>query len=129
MNFDSKQEVYTCCSPKWIKEKEYYNIAEIIIGYFENILNIKYFLSKRKNNDMNDAFNKFFVKRNLILNLIKSSSYDENLYDIIDLKKIVSDVINDKTLINDEERRVASKNFYMDYINLLECLNRQLNIM
>ena len=111
VNFDSKQEVYTCCSPKWIKEKEYYNIAEIIIGYFENILNIKYFLSKRKNNDMNDAFNKFFVKRNLILNLIKSSSYDENLYDIIDLKKIISDVINDKTLINDEERRVASKKF------------------
>ena len=111
VNFDSKQSVYTCCSPKWIKEKEYYNIAEIIIGYFENILNIKYFLSKKKNNDMNDAFNDFFKKRNLILDLIKSSSYNENLYDIIDLKKIISDVINDKTLINDEERRAASKKF------------------
>jgi hypothetical protein len=111
VNFDSKQSVYTCCSPKWIKEKEYYNIAEIIIGYFENILNIKYFLSKKKNNDMNDAFNNFFEKRNLILDLIKSSSYNENLYDIIDLKKIISDVINDKTLINDEERRAASKKF------------------
>ena len=111
VNFDSKQGVYTCCSPKWIKEKEYYNIAEIIIGYFENILNIKYFLSKKKNNDMNDAFNNFFKKRNLILDLIKSSSYNENLYDIIDLKKIVSVAINDKTLINDEERRAASKKF------------------
>ena len=111
VNFDTKQRVYTCCSPKWIKEKEYYNIAEIIIGYFENILNIKYYLSKKKKNDMNDALNTFFVKRNLILDLIKSSSYDENLYDIIDLKKIISDVINDKTLINDEERRAASKKF------------------
>jgi len=111
VNFDSKLKIYTCSSPKWIKEKEYYNIAEIIIGYFENILNIKYILSKKKNNDMNDAFNNFFKKRNLILDLIKSSSYNENLYDIIDLKKIVSDVINDKTLINDEERRAASKKF------------------
>ena len=111
VNFDTKQRVYTCCSPKWIKEKEYYNIAEIIIGYFENILNIKYYLSKKKKNDMNDALNTFFVKRNLILDLIKSSSYEENLYDIIDLKKIISDVINDKTLINDEERRAASKKF------------------
>ena len=111
VNFDSKKDVYTCCSPKWINEKEYYNIAEIIIGYFENILNIKYILSKKKNNDINDAFNNFFEKRNLILDLIKSSSYNENLYDIIDLKKIISDVINDKTLINDEERRAASKKF------------------
>ena len=111
--FDQKQGVYTCSSPKWIEEKEYYPISQIIIGYFENILNIKYFLSKKKKNDMNDSLNTFFHKRNLVLELIKNSTYNENLYDIIDLKKIVSDVINDKQLINDEERRIASKKFLL----------------
>ena len=111
--FDSKQGVYTCSSPKWIEEKEYYTISQIIIGYLENILNIKYMLSKKKQNDMNDSLNSFFQKRNLILDLIKNSTYNENLYDIIDLKKIVSDVINDKQLINDEERRIASKKFLL----------------
>jgi len=107
VNFDQKQG--TCSSPIWIDENEYYTISEIIIGYFENILNIKYFLSKKKKNDNNDSFNNFFEKRNLILDLIKSSSYNENLYDIIDLKEIIKDAINDKTLINDEERRLANK--------------------
>ena len=107
VNFDQKQGI--CSSPIWIDEKEYYTISEIIIGYFENILNIKYFLSKKKKNDISDAFNNFFQKRNLILDLIKSSSYNENLYDIIDLKAIIKEVINDKTLINDEERRLANK--------------------
>ena len=111
--FDQKQGVYTCSSPKWIDEKKYYTIAQIIIGYFENILNIKYVLSKKKKNDMNDSSKIFFKKRNSILELIKNSSYKENLYDIIDLKKIISEVINDKTLINDEERRIASKKFLL----------------
>ena len=62
---------------------------------------------------MNDSLNTFFHKRNLVLELIKNSTYNENLYDIIDLKKIVSDVINDKQLINDEERRIASKKFLL----------------
>ena len=60
--FDQKKGVYTCSSPKWIEEKEYYTISQLIIGYFENIINIKYFLSKKKKNDMNDAFNNFFKK-------------------------------------------------------------------
>ena len=111
--FDPKQGVYTCASPKWIEEKEYYTISQIIIGYLENILMIKYTLSKKKKNDMNDSLNSFFEKRNMILDLIKNSTYNENLYDIIDLKKIVSDVINDKQLINDEERRIASKKFLL----------------
>ena len=111
--FDQKQGVYTCSSPKWIEEKDYYPISQIIIGYFENILNIKYVLSKKKKNDMNDSLNNFFHKRNSVLELIKNSTYNENLYDIIDLKKIVSDVINDKQLINDEERRIASKRFLL----------------
>ena len=111
--FDQKQGVYTCSSPKWIDEKKYYTISQIIIGYFENILNIKYVLSKKKKNDVNDSSKAFFKKRNSILELIKNSSYKENLYDIIDLKKIISDVINDKTLINDEERRIASKKFLL----------------
>ena len=46
---EPKQKLYTCTSPKWIEEDEYYNISEIIIGYFENILNTKYILSKKKN--------------------------------------------------------------------------------
>ena len=111
--FDQKQGVYTCSSPKWIDEKKYYTISQIIIGYFENILNIKYVLSKKKKNDVNDSSKAFFKKRNSILELIKNSSYKENLYDIIDLKNIISDVINDKTLINDEERRIASKKFLL----------------
>ena len=45
---EPKQKLYTCTSPKWIEEDEYYNISEIIIGYFENILNTKYILSKKK---------------------------------------------------------------------------------
>ena len=111
--FDPKQGVYTCASPKWIEEKEYYTISQLIIGYLENILIIKYTLSKKKKNDVNDSLNSFFTKRNMILDLIRNSSYNENLYDIIDLKKIVSDVINDKQLINDEERRIASKKFLL----------------
>ena len=111
--YDQKQGVYTCSSPKWIEEKGYYTISQIIIGYFENILNIKYVLSKKKKNDINDSFQSFFQQRSLVLDLIKNSSYKENLYDIIDLKKIVSDVINDKQLINDEERRIASKKFLL----------------
>ena len=111
--FDQKQGVYTCASPKWIEEKEYYTISQLIIGYLENILIIKYTLSKKKKNDMNESLNSFFEKRNMILDLIKNSTYKENLYDIIDLKKIVSDVINDKQLINDEERRIASKKFLL----------------
>ena len=107
VDFDKKQGIYS--SPIWIDEKEYYTISEIIIGYFENILNIKYFLSTKKKNDINEAFNDFFQKRNLILDLIKSSPYNENLYDIIDLKSIIKDVINNKALINDEERRLAKK--------------------
>jgi DNA polymerase sigma len=47
------------------------------------------------------------------LELIKNSSYKENLYDIIDLKNIISEVINDKQLINEEERRMASKKFLL----------------
>ena len=117
VNFDQKKGVYTCSGPIWFEEKEFYTISEIIIGYFENILNIKYFLSKRKKKDMNESFNIFFQKRNLILDLIKSSSYNENLYDIIDLKAIIKDVINDKTLINDEERRLSNR-------KLLSGLNR-----
>ena len=111
--FDQKQGVYTCASPKWIEEKEYYTISQLIIGYLENILIIKYTLSKKKKNDMNESLNSFFEKRNMILDLIKNSTYKENLYDIIDPKKIVSDVINDKQLINDEERRIASKKFLL----------------
>ena len=111
--FDQKKGVYTCSSPKWIEEKEYYTISQLIIGYFENIINIKYFLSKKKKNDMNDAFNNFFQKRSSVLDVIKNSSYKENLYDIIDLKKIITEVINDKQLINDEERREASKKFLL----------------
>ena len=111
--YDQKRGVYTCSSPKWLDEKEYYTIAQLIIGYFENIINIKYFLSKKKKNDMNDAFIKFFKNRKLVLDIIKNSSYKENLYDIIDLKKIISEVINDKQLINDEERRIASKKFLL----------------
>jgi DNA polymerase sigma len=111
--YDQKQGVYTCSSPKWIEEKGYYTISQIIIGYFENILNIKYVLSKKKKNDMNDSSNGFFHKRSAVLDLIKNSSYKENLYDMIDLKKIISDVINDKQLINDEERRLASKKFLL----------------
>ena len=121
VNFDQKQGVYACSCPNWIEEKEFYTISEIIIGYFENILNIKYFLSKRKKNDKNDAFNNFFQKRNLILDLIKSSTYNENLYDIIDLKEIIKDVINDKTLINDEERRLVNR-------KLLSGLNKSYRI-
>ena len=111
--FDQKQGVYTCTSPKWIEEKEYYTISQIIIGYFENILNIKYVLSKKKNNDSNDLLNNFFKKRKLLVELIKNSLHKENLYDIIDIKSIVSNVINDKQLINDEERRLASKRFLL----------------
>lgn len=47
------------------------------------------------------------------MELIKNSSYKENLYDIIDLKNIISEVINDKQLINEEERRMASKKFLL----------------
>ena len=115
--FDQKQGVYTCTSPKWIEEKEYYTISEIIIGYFENILNIKYILSKKKKNDINDVFNNFFNKRNLILDLIKNSTYKENLYDIIDLKNIITEALNNKTLVNDEERRLASKKFLCGLYN------------
>lgn len=111
--FDQKQGVYTCTSPKWIEEKEYYTISQIIIGYFENILNIKYMLSKKKNNDSNDLLNNFFKKRKLLVELIENSLHKENLYDIIDIKSIVSNVINDKQLINDEERRLASKRFLL----------------
>ena len=110
---DQKKDVYTSSSPKWIEEKEYYNISQIIIGYFENILNIKYTLSKRKKNDINNAFTTFFNKKNTILDLIQKSNHIENLYDMIDLKKIISDVINDKALINDEERRMANKKYLM----------------
>ena len=110
---DQKQEVYTCASPKWIEEKEYYNISQIIIGYFENLLNIKYILSKKKKNDINDVFINFFNKKHIVLDLIKHSKYNENLYDMIDLKKIISDIINDRILINDEERRIASKKFLL----------------
>ena len=108
---DQKQGVYTSTSPKWIEEKEYYNISQIIIGYFENILNIKYTLSKRKKNDINDAFKSFFTKKNIVLDLIKQSNHIESLFNMIDLKKIISDVTNDKIIINDEERRLASKKF------------------
>ena len=111
--FDQKQELYICASPKWIEEKEYYNIGQIIIGYFENILNIKYVLSKKKKNDINDAFNIFLKKKNSVMDLIKSSNYNENLSDMIDLRKIISDVTNDRVLINDEERRIASKKFLL----------------
>ena len=111
--FDQKQGVYTCTSPKWMEEKGYYTISQIIIGYLENILNIKYVLSKKKKSDVNDSSNAFFQKRSLVLDLIKNSSYKENLYDIIDLKNIISEVINDKQLINDEERRLASKKFLL----------------
>ena len=110
---DQNKEVYTCTSPKWIEEKEYYNISQIIIGYFENLLNIKYVLSKKKKNDIHDVFNNFLNKKNIVLDLIKHSKYNENLYDMIDLKKIISDIINDKILINDEERRIASKKFLL----------------
>jgi len=111
--FDQKQGVYTCTSPKWMEEKGYYTISQIIIGYLENILNIKYVLSKKKKSEVNDSSNAFFQKRSLVLDLIKNSSYKENLYDIIDLKNIISEVINDKQLINDEERRLASKKFLL----------------
>ena len=111
--FDQKQGVYTCNSPKWIEEKEYYNLGQIVIGYFENILNIKYILSKKKKNDINDVFDIFLKRKNLVLDLIKSSNYKESLSDMIDLRKIISDVINDKVLINDEERRIASKRFLL----------------
>jgi len=113
VNFDQKQGVYTCMSPKWIEEKEYYYITQIIIGYFENIINIKYILSKKKKNDINDVFNVFLNKKHEVLNLIKNSSYNEHLYDMIGLKKIISDVINDRILIKDEERRIASKKFLL----------------
>ena len=108
---DPKQGVYTSVSPKWIKENEYYNISQIIIGYFENLLNIKYTLSKKKKNDINDVFKTFSNKKNVILELINHSNHTESLFDMIDLKKIISDVINDKILINDEERRMASRKF------------------
>ena len=111
--FDRDQGVYTCSSPKWIEEKGYYTISQIIIGYFENILNIKYVLSKKKKNEVNESSNNFFSRRNSVLELIKNSSYKENLYDIIDLKNIISEVINDKQLINEEERRMASKKFLL----------------
>ena len=110
---DQKQGVYTSTSPKWIEEKEYYNISQIIIGYFENLLNIKYILSKRKKNDINDAFKTFFYKKNIVLDLINQSNHIESLFNMIDLKKIISDVTNDKIIINDEERRLASKKFLM----------------
>ena len=110
---DNKQCVYKCANPKWIEEKEYYNISQIIIGYFENILNIKFILSKKKKNDINDVFKNFFNKKHIVLDLIKHSKYNENLYDMIDLKKIISDIINDRILINDEERRIASKKFLL----------------
>ena len=61
VNFDQKKGVYTCSSPNWFEEKEFYTISEIIIGYFENILNIKYFLSKRKKKDMNESFNSIYI--------------------------------------------------------------------
>ena len=99
---DQKQGVYTSTSPKWIEEKEYYNISQIIIGYFENLLNIKYILSKRKKNDINDAFKTFFYKKNIVLDLINQSNHIESLFNMIDLKKIISDVTNDKIIINDE---------------------------
>ena len=108
---DAKQGVYTSVSPKWIEENEYYNISQIIIGYFENLLNIKYTLSKRKKNDINDVFKTFFNKKNVVLDLINQSDHTESLFNMIDLKKIISDVVNDKILINDEERRMASKKF------------------
>ena len=111
--FDQKQGFYTCTSPKWFNEKEYYNISQLIIGYFENILNIKYLLSKKKKTDFNDALNMFYNKKNLVLDLIKTSQHNEKLSDMIDLKKIISDVINDRVLINDEERRLASKRFIL----------------
>ena len=111
--FDQKQGVYKCASPKWIEENEYYNISQLIIGYFENILNIKYMLSKKKKNDINDALNLFYSKKNFVLDLIKHSPHNEKLSDMIDLKKIISDVINDRVLINDEERRLASKRFIL----------------
>ena len=41
------------------------------------------------------------------------SNYKESLSDMIDLRKIISDVTNDKVLINDEERRIASKRFLL----------------
>ena len=110
---DQKQGVYTSTSPKWIEEKEYYNISQIIIGYFENLLNIKYILSKRKKNDINDVLKNFFYKKKIVLDLIKQSNHIESLFNMIDLKKIISDVTNDKIIINDEERRLASKNFIL----------------
>ena len=113
VSYDQKKGVYSCSSPKWIEEKGYYTISQLIIGYFENILTYKYNLSKKKKSDVNESLNNFFKKRSLVLDLIKNSSYKENLYDIIDLKKIISDVINDKQLINDEERRIASKRFML----------------
>lgn len=88
--FDQKQGVYTCTSPKWMEEKGYYTISQIIIGYLENILNIKYVLSKKKKSDVNDSSNAFFQKRSLVLDLIKNSSYKENLYDIIEKYNIGS---------------------------------------
>ena len=111
--FDNNKGVYTCESPKWIEEKGYYTISQIIIGYFENILNIKYKLSKKKKNEVNESSNNFFGRRKSVLELIQNSSYKENLYDIIDLKNIISEVINDKQLINDEERLMASKKFLL----------------
>ena len=111
--FDQKQGVYTCNSPKWIEEKEYYNLGQIVIGYFENILNIKYALSKKKKNDINDFFDNFLQRKNLVLDLIKSSNYNENLSDMIDLRKIITDITNDRVIINDEERRIASKKFML----------------
>jgi len=111
--FDNNKGVYTCESPKWIEEKGYYTISQIIIGYFENILNIKYMLSKKKKNEVNESSNSFFGRRKSVLELIQNSSYKENLYDIIDLKNIISEVINDKQLINDEERLMASKKFLL----------------
>ena len=110
---DQKQGFYTSTSPKWIEEKEYYNISQIIIGYFENLLNIKYILSKRKKNDINDALKTFFYKKNIVLDLIKQSNHIESLFNMIDLKKIISDVTNDKIIINDEERRLATKKILM----------------
>ena len=110
---DSKQGVYTSASPKWIEESEYYNISQIIIGYFENLLNIKYTLSKRKKNDINDVFKNFFNKKKVVLDLINQSNHTESLFNMIDLKGIISDVVNDKILINDEERRLTSKKFLL----------------
>ena len=110
---EPKQELYTCASPKWIEDNEFYNISEFIIGYFENLLNIKYTLSKRKKNDINNIFTDFFNKKNIVLDLIKNSNHIEHLFDMIDLKQIISDVVNDKILINDEERRMASKKFLL----------------